>query len=106
MSFQTNVLTVSIVLFIFIMIVIATMMVGAKKNLVFPPEIGQCPDFWSLGTDGIKCYNTNNLGKKCASPSDFSKMTLKQKCTFAKDCQIGWDGIKNASDKEGKPKYC
>jgi len=106
MSFQTNVLTVSIVLFIFIMIVIATMMVSAKKNLVFPPEIGQCPDFWSLGADGVKCYNTNNLGKKCTSPSDFSKMTMKQKCTFAKDCQIGWDGIKNAFDKEGKPKYC
>ena len=106
MTFQKTVLTISIVLFIFMMIVIATMMTSAKKNMVFPPQTGQCPDFWSLGADGIKCYNTHNLGNKCASPTDFSKMTLTKKCEFAKGCSIGWDGIKNAFDKDGKPKYC
>ena len=106
MTFQKTVLTISIVLFIFMMIVIATMMTSAKQNLVFPPQTGQCPDFWSLGASGTKCYNTHNLGNKCASPTDFSQMTMKDKCDFAKDCSIGWDGITNAEDKEGKPRYC
>jgi hypothetical protein len=106
MTFQKTVLTISIVLFIFMMIIIATMMTSAKKNMVFPPQMGQCPDFWSLGAEGTKCYNTHNLGKKCTSPTDFSKMTMKEKCNFAKDCSIGWDGITNAEDAEGKPRYC
>ena len=31
---------------------------------------------------------------------------MKEKCNFAKDCSIGWDGITNAEDAEGKPRYC
>tara|TARA_B110001450_G_scaffold218559_1_gene213080 strand:+ start:151 stop:477 length:327 start_codon:yes stop_codon:yes gene_type:complete len=106
MTFQKTVLTVSIVLFILMMILIATMMTSAKKNMVYPPQTGQCPDFWSLGADGIKCYNTHNLGNKCTSPTDFSKMTLTQRCEFSKGCEIGWDGITNAEGKDGIAKYC
>jgi len=105
MSFQKTVLTVAIVLFVLMMLLIAVMMSSAKKNEAFPPQVGGCPDYWQKTLDG-KCLNTQNLGKNCASPNDFTKMSDIEKCKFAKDCQIAWDGITNAEDKNGRNKYC
>ena len=104
MSFQKTVLTVAIVLFIILMLLIAVMMTSAKKNEKFPPQIGACPDYWQLTAQG-SCLNTQNLGKNCASPTDFSKMSMNQKAEFAKGCSISWDGITNAEDKDGNVKY-
>ena len=104
MSFQKTVLTIAIVLFILLMLVISVMMTSAKKNEKFPPQIGQCPDYWQLTAQG-NCLNTQNLGKNCKSPMDFSKMSKNQKFDFAKGCNITWDGITNAEDKSGNVKY-
>ena len=104
MSFQKTVLTVAIVLFIILMLLIAVMMTSAKNNEVYPPQIGQCPDYWQLVAGG-KCLNSQNLGKNCTSPMDFSKMDNKKKFDFAKGCNITWDGITNAEDKDGNVKY-
>ena len=105
MSFQKTVLTVAIVLFVILMALIAVMMTSAKQNELFPPQTGSCPDFWQITAQG-KCLNSQNLGKNCTSPVDFSKMTAKQKCNFAKGCKITWDGITNAENDQGGQKYC
>ena len=105
MSFQKTVLTVAIVLFVILMALIAVMMTSAKKNELYPPQTGACPDFWQITAQG-KCLNSQNLGKNCTSPVDFSKMTEKQKCNFAKGCKITWDGITNAENDQGSQKYC
>ena len=104
MSFQNNVLYVAIVVFVILMVFIAVMMNSAQKNQAFPPQIGSCPDYWQKLNNGT-CQNIQGLGKNCASPFDFRKMTNKQKYAFAKGCNITWDGITNAETTSGALKY-
>ena len=108
MSFQTTVLYVAIVIFILLMLLIAVMMSSAKKNQVFPPQVGECPDYWTKldKEGGGGCYNKQGLGKGCQQITDFSKKTMKEKCDFAKLCKITWDGITNAENANGGSKYC
>jgi hypothetical protein len=104
MSFQRNVLTIAIIIFIILMIVIGILMKSAKKSVSFPPQIGACPDYWKseIRDDISKCFNSQNLGNLASgcNPSngiDFKSQfkTKKQKCRFAKSCKVEWDGITN-----------
>ncbi len=105
MSFQTTTLWVAIVIFVVLMCLIAVMMTSAKKAQDFPPQIGQCPDYWQMTTEG--CVNSHSLGNgTCDSPKDLSKATRVDKCKFAKGCALTWDGITNAEKDDGTPKYC
>lgn len=101
MSFQSNVLKIAIAIFMINMLVIAALMTSAKKGVRFPPEVGTCPDYWTLMSDG-KCMNTKNLGDMSGDCNsgvgiDFKKdyPTKLNKCNFAKECNIEWDGIRN-----------
>jgi len=109
MSFQTTVLYVAIVIFIVLMLIVGAMMSSAKKNQIFPPQIGECPDYWTKLSpeSGGACYNKQSLGKDCQpTVKNFEKSTMKEKCDFAKQCKITWDGITNAENDNGGPKYC
>ncbi len=105
MSFQTTVLTIAIIIFVILMIIIASMMTSAKSNTQYPPQLGECPDFWQKLPDG-KCLNVQNLGNNCApNPINFNDMDTKQKYDYAKGCNITWDGITNSETKDGQERY-
>ena len=70
MSFQKTVLTVAIVLFIILMLLIAVMMSSAKNNEVYPPQIGQCPDYWQLVAGG-KCFKFPEFRKELYKSNGF-----------------------------------
>ena len=101
MSFQNNVLMIAIVIFIFIMLIVAAMMRNATGTQAFPPQIGACPDYWQLLLDG-RCQNVQGLGSNCQSPVDFNTPQFTgdkgatARCKFAKGCDIEWDGITNS----------
>ena len=63
MSFQDKVLMVAIVVFIIVMCIVAAMMKNATNTQAFPPQVGACPDFWQLLSDG-RCQNVQGLGSK------------------------------------------
>jgi hypothetical protein len=98
MSFQRNVLTIAIVLFVLLLLFIASMMNNAKKNQAYPPELSACPDYWQVLNTG-ECQNVNNLGNGLSKPIDFSKKTSVERCNWAKEYGIEWDGISNASPR-------
>jgi CPW-WPC domain-containing protein len=106
MSFQKTVLIVAVVAFLIMMIFIAVMMNSAKKEEIFPPQTGSCPDYWRLLPGTGECQNVQLLGNSCKQTKNFSAMDQRAKCNFAKDCKITWDGITNAQDKNGFAKYC
>lgn len=68
-------------------------------------KFGCCPDNITSKTDETgtncslaKCYNVQNLGERgdsCNTIMDFSKFTTCEKQTWAKKCNITWDGITN-----------
>ena len=100
MSFQKKTVTVAIVIFFIAICTIAILLNNAKHNAEFPPEIGACPDYWKLDTQG-KCFNpVSGLGN-CYTPMNFNQKKYIglngpiERCNWAKKCKISWDGISN-----------
>ncbi len=100
-SFQKIVSYTAIFLFLMLMIVLAILMIQARANTKFPPQVGACPDYWQKDAATGRCLNVQNLGINCPSPADFTTPEYlgpdgpKNKCNFAKNCSIEWDGITN-----------
>ena len=99
-NFQKNVLMIACFVFILIMILVAILMKNETKTQDFPPQIGDCPDYWQKMEGGF-CQNVQGLGSSCKSPMDFSTSEFvgkggnEARCQFAKNCKIEWDGITN-----------
>ncbi len=116
-SFQKIVLTIAIIIFILLMIFIASVLYNNKYGVAFPPTISECPDYWldkqktinSSGDFGEgdgdsqtkqTCYNVQNLGKpSCSKTMDFTGDFWQgstgscNKYKWAKSCDLTWDGI-------------
>jgi len=118
MIFQQKVLIIATILLIVILIVVGILLSKSSDNEDnnWPPIVGDCPDFWvDMSGNGEACLNTQGLGT-CNLPSSTNKNTKNfneapfngedskcRKYTWAKTCQITWDGItsgvKNPCDK-------
>ena len=106
LSFQKIVLTIAVILLILTLVVIGYSLSKAKSEAPWPPMIGDCPDYWlDLSGNGAACVNTHSLGT-CNIPTsgqknamDFSTPAftgangLCAKYTWAKACNVTWDGI-------------
>ncbi len=119
MEFNKTVLIIATVLLIITLTILAIMLYNSHGGLQFPPEIGHCPDFWTLNKkDGNKsmCRNVQHLGKCGGGTADCceengknvccpmdptqwgkGKHANKKKCEWAKDCGLTWDGITNGN---------
>tara|TARA_B100000524_G_scaffold176551_1_gene90793 strand:+ start:6512 stop:6877 length:366 start_codon:yes stop_codon:yes gene_type:complete len=107
-TFQKTVLTIAAVLLIIALIVFALLMGQSTKK--YPPVTANCPDYWidlsgGIESDGSSCYNVKNLGKaQCKKQMDFNSDFWTgddgkcNKQTWAKACDLTWDGITNGSD--------
>jgi hypothetical protein len=105
MSFQKTVITVAIVILIILLILIGMMLTKAR-NEIWPPLVGDCPDYWvDLSGNGEMCYNVHSLGK-CNIPSENDKATMNfnqdpftgddgtcSKYNWANKCKVTWDGV-------------
>lgn len=100
MSFQTRTLTIAIWILVLMLGLIAVSLMVSKGNTKWPPQIGNCPDYWQVLADGT-CQNVKTLGNGCESPKDFStaefkgKKGLIKKCKIMKACKASWDGVTN-----------
>ena len=107
-SFQKNVLMIAAVLLIISLILFAVLMIQSSKK--YPPVVANCPDYWvdlsgGVNNDGSSCYNVKNLGKsQCKKQMDFNVDFWTgddgncNKQTWAKGCDLTWDGITNNPD--------
>ena len=104
MRFQARVIVIAIIVLIASLTFIGYTLYSSQKNQQFPPVRGECPDYWSV-LDTNKCMNTRNLGK-CPGTADFSGPYFQgeegacHKATWARSCEVTWDGITN------NPKIC
>ena len=107
------VIAASIILIIILTIMGIVTYRNNNASVVYPPVVSNCPDYWyesydknSPDVDPTKtptgtCYNKMNLGNsKCSKNMDFSKWVgtngLCKKQTWARKCDITWDGVTNA----------
>lgn len=98
--FHKTVLIVAIVILTLALIVIGVLLHNRKYDVKFPPEIGNCPDYYTSAPKNV-CNNTIGLNVRnpnCNS-TDFSSYMgsggKKKKCNWAKQCGVTWDGITN-----------
>ena len=111
-NFQTIVLSIAAFILIVILIIMAYVIMKSKNSQRWPPNIGDCPDYWEdqrdpKGAKGSKCVNIKGLGKNYdenvipSSPfiMDFSgaayvgSQGLCNKYKWAKGYEVTWDGI-------------
>lgn len=103
MNFQKIVLIVATIFLIGLLGFIAYTLHEKQTNVVYPPVIGSCPDYW-VDDKGV-CKNAKNLGicsqnKEMNFNSTFwqGKQGLCRKKKWANKCHVTWDGITNNTD--------
>ena len=106
MSFQKTVLIIALIVLSVMLFFIALAMRGLKKSQGYPPEIAECPDYWTKDTDGMcKRPGENEPNYGTAKDNDtvctkFPRGTEEgtgedAKKNFSADCRLEWDGITN-----------
>ncbi len=100
-NFQSRTVMIFTFLLIICLIAMGYMMYKKQTSQVWPPLVGDCPDYWvDLSGNGAECINTHNLGK-CPNNKnmDFTVAPYNgsnpscAKYTWATACGLTWDGI-------------
>jgi len=103
-TFQSTVIVVFGVILIVCLLSMGYMMYKKQTTGKWPPNIGECPDYWvDLSGNGSQCVNTKNLGT-CPNNTtmDFTvapyngadgSNELCEKKRWAQTCGLTWDGI-------------
>ena len=102
-TFQTITMTVAGIILIICLAVMGVFMYRARYTMKFPPVAADCPDYWldMSDGDGSKCVNAKDLGSCNVREMDFSIPALQGadsaciKATWARQCDLTWDGITN-----------
>lgn len=106
-SFQRIVTIIAIINLVICFIVIAVVLLRSKRSEVWPPMVGDCPDYWiDASGNGSQCINVKDLGTCNSNPGpdghstmDFSvspytgSSGLCGKYLWANACGVTWDGI-------------
>ena len=104
MIFQKIVLITATVILIICLIVLAALLWASKNELVYPPEIGTCPDYFIMKQNNqnkMECYNEHKLGNISGTMwfDPTSKPTIADKRTWANTHDLDWDGITNMNSE-------
>ena len=98
-SFQHIIMITAIIILIICLIVIGVALHANETSNIYPPVIADCPDYWEASNSG--CINTYDLGYNTASCKNQNIKTLTSNCnkqTWARNCNLTWDGITNNVD--------
>ena len=104
MSFQRIAIYISLAVLIVLLIIIAINMRNAKKNMKWPPLVGDCPDYWfDTGSGGSQCtVNADNVNRGTfgGASFDFSRSPYNSadrgdcaKYRWSNSKSVSWDGI-------------
>ncbi len=103
MGFKRNVVVIASILLIAILIFMFVSFTRGGGDLVFPPVVNKCPDFWDLGPDGV-CTNTFGIKKTDGSVEGAGGIKFEEdyptKCEkkdWTTTTGYTWDGISNNS---------
>lgn len=112
MNFYKLIAVITIILLIISLAFIGVAMYNSSNKVLFPPNIGNCPDFYKPtdSTNIYKCtrmYNSNNQSDTCKefdgtdenykNPGMGPSSGLCEKKKWAQGCNVSWDGITNNS---------
>jgi hypothetical protein len=117
-SFQVIVLSIAVVVLVLVLTFIGVVMSKQNSSKVYPPTMGDCPDYWEVRADGKGCNvplqgKPNSASKKFTPDTkaliedtkvasgqyiNFKDNAWTNVCTkkcWATDNGIKWDGVTN-----------
>jgi len=100
-QFKKTVLMIALTIFLGMLLIMALVIKNGYKDQIFPPEVGQCPDYWTAKGDTGKCTATAdnkgnyNEGDESEALSGDSATGRIENCKWAKSEKVNWDGITN-----------
>jgi len=104
-SFQTIISITALVVLIIVLIIIAVTLYRGQQKQVWPPVLGDCPDYWvDTSGNGGNCVNVKNLGTCTSTDGKPYAMNFSgpaytgsdgtcAKYKWATKCGVTWDGI-------------
>jgi len=102
MNFQLLVIIVAFITLLIALASIGYMMYSARYSVKFPPDIADCPDYWTSTSNGCQVHPQGyNQGTFTGTTASFSSPKyqgtggIKEKCKWAKQHQLTWDTITN-----------
>lgn len=110
MGFYKNVLISAIIQLIILLAILGVMMSYGNKNIMFPAELSDCPDYYTLNTLGQctsnhviyksnpNCDMVDFTGPSYKVPGMGEKSGICKKKMWATGCNVTWDGITNNSN--------
>lgn len=94
MSFQKTVLIIALIVLSVMLFFIALAMKGLKKSQEYPPEVSECPDYWTKNDQGA-CEPSLNKNNNSGNSDCLTYTGADDKAAFAQSCGIEWDGLTN-----------
>ena len=109
MSFNRTVLTVATVVFVILLTITALMIKKSYGKKMYPPEIPKCPHQWAVQDNGDCKWNGKgnpedpyfSTGHIYKPPALDNLLTRKEKCVWAKQEKVMWEGIWDGVKCEG-----
>ena len=103
-GFNRTVITIALIILIITLIAFGITIYHSKQKTLWPPETSECPDYWDVvGKNSCKVNQTlGNTGNGSCQFQSFEDSKYKgnggrrEKCEWAKQCGIYWDGISNS----------
>ena len=110
MDFYTSLFTATIIFLIVVLVFVGYFMSLTKKNQTYPPSVANCPDYYSLNSNGSCKIGANiKVNDTACNIEDFTQSKYKTEGThfssglcakkmWANKCEVAWDGITNNDD--------
>ena len=105
MAFKRTITFIAIILLVAIFIFMIFFMGRKNADVIYPPVLNKCPDYWDQKDNGNKCENTFGMKKPNDDTTnipdleldDYSQGTVGKcgKRKWARDNGMTWDGITN-----------
>ena len=109
MNFYKLICIIAIVVLIISLTSIAVAIQTSSKNVMFPPNVSECPDFYiknkrgqctptfPLSTKRAGCDKKSFTAKRFNNPGMGPTSGMCAKKKWAQHCKVNWDGITNNS---------
>jgi hypothetical protein len=107
MDFYTTLFVSTMIFLVVILCIIGYFMSISKKKQTYPPSIADCPDYYSLNSNGSCKIGANiKASDIMCNSEDFKQDKYKKegydftsglcaKKMWANKCEVTWDGITN-----------
>tara|TARA_B100002019_G_C20889150_1_gene412565 strand:- start:137 stop:478 length:342 start_codon:yes stop_codon:yes gene_type:complete len=104
MAFKRTITVVAIILLVVIFVFMIFFMGRQNADVIYPPVVNKCPDYWDYDNGDNKCKNTFGMKKNTSDTNDIDDLILDFSQGTAGKCGkrdwsiqngLTWDGITN-----------